>query len=319
MKKIIIFLIAFTIASLSAYAQETENYAHLTVNNCVRDIVNHPVFKGFGELLLTFDDNTPYYDIRLSDVASRIPYHQSIDAPVMVNTLNYMIDEVSSGKTIFYGFYTPEQIRQDRAKEKTGIFFFRGEPDAPFAIMCPGGAFAQVSSLQEGFPIAWEISKNGYNAFVIRYRVGGERIACEDLAAAIAWIFVNAPTLEVSTKDYSLWGFSAGARMAARLASHGTAAYGAGDCPKPGTAVIAFTGHTDFTANDPPTLTIAGERDGIAPPRIMGQRVNAMKAAGIDTEFHVYRDVGHGFGLGIGTSGEGWVDTAVRFWEKYIK
>jgi acetyl esterase/lipase len=237
----------------------------------------------------------------------------------MLDTLNYMIDEANGSKPIFYDLYTPVQKWQDRAKEKTGLFFFRGRPGAPFAIMCPGGGFMQVSSLQEGFPVAWEISKNGYNAFVIKYRVGsGERTACEDLAAALSYIFTNARTLGVGVENYSLWGFSAGARMAARLASYGTAAYGAGDCPKPGAAVIAFTGHTGFTKNDPPTLTIAGERDGIAPPRIMERRVNAMKAAGIDTEFHIYRDVGHGFGLGTGTSGEGWVANAVRFWERHI-
>jgi Na+-driven multidrug efflux pump len=59
-----------------------------------------------------------------------------------------------------------------------------------------------------------------------------------------------------------------------------------------------------------------GERDGIANPRTMEQRVNAMKAAGIPTEFHLYRNLGYGFALGTGTSAEGWVTDAVRFWEK---
>ena len=43
-----------------------------------------------------------------------------------------------------------------------------------------------------------------YNAFVTRYRIGGERIACEDLAAAIPYIFANARTLKVSTSNYLL-------------------------------------------------------------------------------------------------------------------
>jgi acetyl esterase/lipase len=50
----------------------------------------------------------------------------------------------------------------------------------------------------------------------------------------------------------------------------------------------------------------------------MEQRVNAMKAAGIATEFHLYRNVGHGFGLGTGASAEGWVDSALRFREKHM-
>jgi acetyl esterase/lipase len=228
-----------------------------------------------------------------------------------------MINEAQSGRTIFYDFYTAQQKRTDPAKENTGLFFFRGRPGAPFAIVCPGGGFSYVGSLHEGFPLALELSKKGYNAFVIRYRIGGERIACEDLAAAIAYIFNNAQTLQVDTKNYSLWGGSAGARMAARLSSHGTSAYGQSVFPRPVTAVILYTAHSDFTANDPPTFTVVGERDRIASPATMERRVNAMQAAGIESEFNRYPNVGHGFALGTGTTAEGWIHNAVRFWERY--
>jgi acetyl esterase/lipase len=318
MKKCAVFMMILSIASFVTHAGGADSYPHLTVNNYVRDIVNHPAFKGFGERMLSRDDNSYDYNTQLSNDTSRLPYPQDITPAVVVNALNHMIDEVNSGRTIFYDFYTAQQKQKNSAKENTGIFFFRGKPGAPFAIVCPGGAFSFVNSLQAGFPIALEISKKGYNVFVIRYRIGGEQIACEDLAAAIAYIFANARTLEVGVENYSLWGESAGARMAARLSSHGTAAYGEMNCPKPVTAVIAYTAHTDYTKDDPPTFTVAGERDGIAPPRIMEQRVNAMKAAGIDVEFHVFPNAPHGFGLGVGTSAEGWVDRAVRFWEKYI-
>jgi predicted esterase len=107
--------------------------------------------------------------------------------------------------------------------------------------------------------------------------------------------------------------------MAARLASYGSSSYGAGTLPRPGAAVIAYTGHTDFTSNDPPTFTIVGDRDGIANSATMERRVNAMRTAGIDVEFHKYPNVGHGFGLGIGTTAEGWIDYAVQFWEEHIR
>ena len=44
-----------------------------------------------------------------------------------------------------------------------------------------------------------------------------------------------------------------------------------------------------------------------------------MRAIGIPTEFHKYPNLGHGFGLGIGTSAEGWINDAVAFWERQIK
>jgi hypothetical protein len=43
-----------------------------------------------------------------------------------------------------------------------------------------------------------------------------------------------------------------------------------------------------------------------------------MRNAGIEVEYHKYRNVSHGFGLGIGTDAEGWTVYAVKFWEKHI-
>ena len=106
--------------------------------------------------------------------------------------------------------------------------------------------------------------------------------------------------------------------MAAYLGSYGPVEFGGNDVPKPGTVVMQYTGHTDYTNEEPPTFVIVGEDDGIADWRIMEQRVNALAAMGVDTEFHKYPNLGHGFGLGIRTSAEGWIDDAVAFWEKHI-
>ena len=44
-------------------------------------------------------------------------------------------------------------------------------------------------------------------------------------------------------------------------------------------------------------------------------RLEALSATGVPTEFHVYEGLRHGFGLGIGTVAEGWIDDAIAFWE----
>ena len=36
-------------------------------------------------------------------------------------------------------------------------------------------------------------------------------------------------------------------------------------------------------------------------------------------KFHHYPGLGHGFGLGIETPAEGWIDSAVAFWEKQMR
>ncbi len=68
-------------------------------------------------------------------------------------------------------------------------------------------------AMHDSFPQVLEISKKGYNAFALIYCPEAQT-ACEDLARAITFIFQNAEQLKVNTEDYSLWGGSAGGRMA---------------------------------------------------------------------------------------------------------
>ena len=48
-------------------------YEHLTIDSYVRDLVNHPAFKGFGELLLPRDNNSAYYSTSLREIGSLMP------------------------------------------------------------------------------------------------------------------------------------------------------------------------------------------------------------------------------------------------------
>ena len=50
----------------------------------------------------------------------------------------------------------------------------------------------------------------------------------------------------------------------------------------------------------------------------MKSRLESLSALGIDTEFHVYDGLSHGFGLGTGTVAEGWINDAVAFWTKQM-
>lgn len=306
------------ISVLELDGENGEKYGHLTTTNIVSDIVNHPAFKGFGELLLSFDNNSGYYNTKLSDVGSLMPYHGNVVPDVVIGAVNHMIDEVNDGKTIFYDFYTEEQKQQDPGKRNTGLFFFRGKPDTPFAIVCPGGGFSYVGSLHEGFPLAQRISELGLNAFVIRYRIGSEQKATEDLAAAIAYVSRNAESLGVSTMDYSVWGGSAGARMAGNIALNGVSAYGGGNLSKPATAVIAYTGQSSYSSDFSPAFITVAANDGIANINTVEKRVADLRNAGIEVEYHRYENAGHGFGLGTGTDAEEWLDLAVQFWQRHI-
>lgn len=287
-----------------------------TVNTLVSEVINDPVFGDNGRLI--FPVNSWYMS---GDTLGSIQltWYSEIDPEKTLEITNYLRNRAAAGETVFYNIYTDEEKAADPTKEDTGLFFFRGREGAPFAVCNAGGAFAYVGAIHDSFPHALELSKRVYNAFALIYRTDSASAACEDLARAISFIFENAVELGVSTDCYSLWGGSAGARLAAWLGSYGPAAFGGGNLPRPGAVIMQYTGYSDYTASDPPTFACVGDRDGIANWRTMQRRLENISALGIPTEFHHYPGLGHGFGLGTGTVAEGWLDGAVSFWEAQMQ
>lgn len=290
--------------------------ANYTVQTKVWDVINDPAFNGYGRLIFPADVTIPK-NITLSASGEFQPWYTYVNAGRTVEIVNYLKNKASAGERIFYDIYTAEEKKSDPAKKNTGLFFFRGKPGSKFAIVNAGGGFVYVGAMHDSFPHALELSKRGYNAFALIYRPGA-RTACEDLARAIAYIHEHADELRVDASDYALWGGSAGARMAAWLGSHGTEAFGESAYPRPAAVIMQYTGLSEVSGTEPPTYACVGTSDGIASYRTMENRIKRIKANGTDAEIEVFNGLPHGFGLGEGTVAEGWLDHAVRFWEKQM-
>ena len=290
------------------------NSRPFTTDTSITDVINDPAFGTYGRLI--FPVETGYFSGEtLGDL--RLTWYTNIDPDKTVEIANYMKSHAEAGEPIFYDIYTDEEKAADPGKENTGLFFFRGDPGAKFAVCNAGGGFAYVGAVHDSFPHALELSKRGYNAFALIYRPGWDT-AMEDLARAVSFIFEHADELEIDTDCYSLWGGSAGARMAADVGSYGTAYFGGDDLPQAGCIVMQYTGHSEWQKTDPPTYVCVGKSDGIANWRTMQARLDAMAEAGIPTEFHAYEGLSHGFGLGTGTIADGWINDAVAFWEQQM-
>jgi len=290
---------------------------HLTKSDTIGALIDHPAFRGFGRLLLPWNDRMDL-NMPLARIAGLLPYHSHVDVDTVVLALNRMIDAANSGATLFYDFYSEVDKAADPEKRQTGLFHFPGKAGAPFALIASGGGFAYVGSVHEGFPYAMKIADHGYHAFVLRYRLGNRK-ATEDMAAAIDFIEAHAEELGVGRQGYSLWGSSAGARVVANISANGVKAYGGKSDIRPRAVIMAYTGHAGYSENDAPTFSIVGEQDYIADPDIVRRRSQKMEGLGIPVSFRLIAGLGHGFGLGTGTKAEGWIDEAVRFWEKQLK
>lgn len=289
-------------AEMNAYDQDTP----------IQTVISDPVFADYGRLIFPVDNG---YMSGKTLGELKLVWYNNIDPDKTVEIANYLHDQAQAGGTVFYDIYTEAEKAADPDKRDTGLFFFWGTPGAKFAVCSAGGGFAYVGAMHDSFPHALELSKLGYNAFALIYRPGAQT-ACEDLARAIRFIFEHAEELQVDTADYSLWGGSAGARMAAWLGSYGTAAFGEEDLPRSAAVIMQYTGYSEYSEFDPPTYACVGENDGIASWQLMQRRLELLDGLGIDTEFHVYPGLSHGFGLGTGTTAEGWIGDAVAFWER---
>lgn len=292
----------------------SDSSTEYTLTTKVVDVINDPVFEDYGRLIFPVD-RTIGDDLELQDVGDILVWYNNVNPDRTVEIANYLRDQAAAGNQIFYDIYTEEEKAEDPDKEDTGLFFFRGEPGAKTAIVNAGGGFMYVAAMHDSFPHALELSKRGYNGFALIYRPGADT-ACEDLARAIAFLHENAEELQIDMTDYSLWGGSAGARMAAWLGSYGTAAFGEDAWPAPGAVIMQYTGLSDVTGEEPPTYACVGTNDGIASYRSMEDYIHRIQDNGTDAEIEVFDGLRHGFGLGEGTVAEGWLDHAVSFWER---
>ncbi len=232
-----------------------------TADTPVEAVQQDGAFGDYGRLLFPVD--TGYWSgDTLGEL--QLTWYNNIDPEETVEIVNTLWQRAEAGETVFYDIYTEAEKAQDPDKADTGLFFFKGEAGAPFAVCNAGGGFAYVGAMQDSFPHALELSKRGYNAFALIYRPG---------------------------------------------------AFGEEDLPQPAAVVLQYTGHAEYTPEDPPTFACVGESDWIANWRTMERRLQALQDLGIPTEFHHYPGLPHGFGLGTGTIAEGWLDEAVAFWE----
>lgn len=289
----------------------------VTPETPVRAVMEHPAFKGRGLLLFPWDDPKRYPEgMRLAEVPVLMPWHTFVQILEIVAGINRLIQDAEAGKEILYNFYSAEERTRDPAKDRTALFFLRGQPGAPWVLIAPGGGFAYVATLHEGLPVGMELNRWGFNVFVLKYRPKGEVVATEDLVAAVRFVQAHARELSVDARCYGLWGFSAGARMVLRAAYDRR--YASRLSSPPAMAMVAYTAGSvqDFASTAPPAFLLVGTKDQISPVSRMAALAERMRASGVRARLHVVPEAPHGFGKGTGSPAEGWIEQAVTFWKE---
>ncbi len=151
--------------------------------------------------------------------------------------------------------YSDEEKNEAPALKDAELYCFPsliGEK-RPYILFLPGGGYLKCAE-DVVMPVAAEVNRLGYTAFILRYRVGrftSRYAPVDDTAAAVRYITEHASQLNVEAENYMIVGLSAGADLAGLFASDslGYRKYG---LPKPAALTLLYP-WSNFTAPLSPT------------------------------------------------------------------
>lgn len=196
-------------------------------------------------------------------------------------------------------------------------------------VICPGGGYRWLAVHKEGYTIANWLSRLGYTAFVLQYRVPEKRDgALHDLQRAIRIVKGSAQRFGIDSANVYAMGFSAGAHLIARAGmAEPMPTYPAQDdldrlsC-KPDQMIAIYPAYLDSgpdgslppelkaTAKTVNTFIFQTTDDSYFLSSLALAR--ALRSANAEVELHMLPEGGHGYGMDPG-------NTAAEAWPKLLE
>ncbi len=259
----------------------------------------------------------------------------------------------------YFPLYTEAECAEDETRRGVNVVWFpsgeEGAEERPFILVVPGGGFVNVWNLTEGWPVAAQFNRLGYNAFILTYQVEGEdRLLdrdMENVARALRLIRDNGKKFRVQGDRYITCGFSAGGYLVC-LWNTGKG-YPAYNLPKPQACFPVYpvtslkeriryepenreasrwlygcpmeeAVKTDYEIPEhaegfPPSALFLTATDGLVSPEHSKLLAKALDSLGIPCRLEIGPEGGHGFADGTGMCMEGWTERAVRWYEGFIQ
>ncbi len=217
------------------------------------------------------------------------------------------------------------------------------QPSRQWLLIAPGGGYESVAIEHEGAAIAQAFAARGISAAVLKYRIPDprtathpERVPLADLHRAMALLRAQQRAAGMAGQ-IGIVGFSAGGHLAAYAMVH----------PQPEAALnpdfaLLIYGVSEFTAaneewlqeslyyrsltaaerareqilervgpHTPPAFLVHALDDTVTPVTESTRYAEALTAAGVPAEVHLFATGGHGFGAGRDSDGTSqWLDLA---------
>ncbi len=192
-------------------------------------------------------------------------------------------------------------------------------------IIAPGGAFVALAMDVEAYDVARWLQEKGIAAFVLKYRIMEKRqegipdmnmdeagkYGIADGIQAVKVVRQRAAEWGVSPDRIGFLGFSAGAMVTSGVLLQSDAAL------RPNFAAPIYGGPFGvmpaIPAKLPPIFMAWAQDDRVAGAAVV-KFYEALKAAGVKPEAHIFSSGGHGFGMKKqGTTSDHWIDE-FYFW-----
>ncbi|WMI69086.1 alpha/beta hydrolase [Mangrovimonas sp. YM274] len=267
--------------------------------------------------------------------------------PNAIEDENYQEEaEVNEGKL----------IRSFKVSEPTLTVFRPQKSNGTAVIICPGGGYRHLAMDKEGFKPAKWLNELGITAFVLKYRLPNDRIMkdkslgpLQDVQEAFRYVRSHLDDYNIEGDKIGVMGFSAGGHLAATASNiheivlndedkvnlkpdfsilvypvismeEGVTHQGSktsllGENPSR-EHVEKFSIENQIDAQTPRFFLVHASDDGAVPVENSLRYYEKALGYGVNAEFHVYNEGGHGFGLKGRGSSAGWTEV-LKNWLNY--
>ena len=196
----------------------------------------------------------------------------------------------------------------------------RAKATGTAVIIAPGGGFIALATTLEGEGLARWLQQRGIAAFLLKYRTieqrghgippmdqdTAARYGIADAIQALKIVRQHAAGWGIAPDRVGIIGFSAGGMVASGALLQPESA------SRPSFAAMVYGAPFGVMPQIPaqlPPVFLAWAQDDDVVPKMLPRFRDALVAAGISPEVHVYAKGGHGFGMKQqGTSSDHWVD-----------
>ncbi|HYK34357.1 alpha/beta hydrolase [Alloacidobacterium sp.] len=198
----------------------------------------------------------------------------------------------------------------------------KGKNTGAAVVVFPGGGYTILAIDLEGTEVCDWLTSTGVTCILLKYRVPNSGpypkspMALEDAQRTLGLVRQHAAEWHIDPHKVGVLGFSAGGHLAAAISTHfDRRVYKPVDAAdeqscRPEFAVIIYPGYLaiadkNFELNPnlpvikdtPPTFLLQTEDDRVAHVESSLRYYEALKAAGVPVEMHLYTEGVHGYGL----------------------